>query len=108
MVELDLKERKMNISKYDFHDGYVIDLKHINNKIKISMESAEISDEELKDDIILSDHSTIKGKLHMERIKNIRINNKDYLENFLKIHDKGNIYSFDRQKPLRYKSFYCM
>jgi hypothetical protein len=88
----------VNISKYDFHDGYVVDIKHINNKIEISMESAEISEEELKDDIALSDRNTIKGKLHIDGIKNININSKIFFEKIVKTYDEGNIYSFDIQQ----------
>lgn len=84
----------MNISKYDFHDGYIINMEHINNTMEISMESAEISDEELKDDIILSDHDTIKGILHIEGIKTIKINDIVFLKNFVKTYDEGNVSAF--------------
>jgi len=96
MVEIAFRMREeMNISKYDFHDGYLIDMIQINNNIEITMESAEISDEELQDDIILSDHSAIAGKLHIEGIKNIQIDGKDFFGPFEKTYDEGNIYSFD-------------
>jgi hypothetical protein len=94
MVELNKSRENMNISDYDFHDGYIINMEHVNNKMKISMESAEISDEELKDDIILSNHDTIKGTLHIEGIKNFKINGAVFLEKFVKTYDEGNISSF--------------
>ena len=84
----------MNISKYDFHDGYIIDMKHVNDKIEIFMESAEISNEELEDNIILSDHNTIKGKLHVQGIESIEVNGKSFSGKFVKTYEEGNIYSF--------------
>ncbi|MDE3046514.1 MAG: hypothetical protein KGJ02_07725 [Verrucomicrobiota bacterium] len=85
----------MNISNHDFHDGYIIDVQHRNNRLEISMESAQISDDELNDDIVLSNHHTIKGKLHLEEVESIKINNKENLETITKKYDEGIIHSFD-------------
>jgi len=67
----------MNIADYDdfFHDGSIINIQQTNNKIELSMESAEISEEDLKDKVVLSEHNTLKGKLHLEGVK--KILNKD-------------------------------
>ncbi|PCI92282.1 hypothetical protein COB11_07805 [Candidatus Aerophobetes bacterium] len=63
----------MNINNYTsyFHDGSLIDINHDNTTIILSMESAEISSEENQDNISLSEHNTIKGKLHIEGINSI-------------------------------------
>lgn len=95
MVESTNLREEMNISKYDFHDGYLIDMKQINNNIEIVMESAEIWEEDLQDNIIVSEHNTIKGKLHLEKIKNLKINDKIVNEVFVKKYDRGDIFSFD-------------
>jgi hypothetical protein len=63
----------MNIADYEafFHDGSIINIQHATNKIEFSMESSEISKEDLKDEVVLSEHNTLKGKLHLEGVKNI-------------------------------------
>lgn len=42
--------------------------------MKISMESAEMAKEDLKDDIVLSKDNRIRGILHLEGITNIKEN----------------------------------
>jgi hypothetical protein len=53
----------MNIANYAafFHDGSIINIQHTDTKIEISMESAEISEEDLKDEIFLSKYNTLKA-----------------------------------------------
>lgn len=85
----------MNIADYtsNFHDGSIIDIKHEINRIEISMESAEITEEDMKEDFPLSEHDTIKGKLHLEEVKSIKECNS-YL-NFLKMkHEDATIFHF--------------
>ena len=100
-----LKERNgvkrrdnMNISHYDFHDGCLIDIKHYKDNIEISMESAQIIYDDLKDDLSLSTHNTLKGKLHIEKIKEIKVNNIPFFGEFKKLHDEGDIFAFDIQE----------
>ena len=90
----------MNINKYTgyFHDGTVHDIDHSNNKMEISMESAEILSEWNKDNIPLSKHSRISGKLHLEEIKSIRINDKIYNGKLKKTYDSSDVYDFEIQK----------
>jgi len=85
----------MNISYYDFHDGYLIDIKHIENKIEMFMESAQIHPDDMKDNLVLSKHETLKGKLHIENIKEIKVNDKPLVGPFKKTHDEGDIYDFE-------------
>lgn len=94
MVGLKKGVEEVNISKYDFHDGCLINLKHFDNKIELSMESAEISDEELVNKIILSKQNTIKGKLHLEKIESIKINNQTFSGVLKQEYDVGKIFSF--------------
>jgi len=65
----------MNISKYEafFHDGSLIDIRHIGTKIEFSMASAEMDEEDVENDVILSKNDSIQGKLHIEGIKSIMI-----------------------------------
>ncbi len=89
-----------DINKYVdfFHDGSIIDIDHIGNKMTISMESAEVDEEDIKDDIALAKDARIRGKLHIEKIKSIIINNKPYLEIVKKIYDEGGIVNFEITK----------
>ncbi|MFX0209515.1 MAG: hypothetical protein ACFFDT_26255 [Candidatus Hodarchaeota archaeon] len=68
----------MNIINYTdyFHDGSIIDIQHVGDCVEISMESAEIEKGEMKEGIPLSKHNTIKGKLRLKGVKNIRENDK--------------------------------
>ena len=83
-----------NISDYDFHDGAIIDLIHVADGIQILMESAEIASEDLKDDLSLSETYTLRGKLHLEKISEIKINGLNYTE-IKKTYDEAGIYAFD-------------
>ena len=87
----------IDINKYAdfFHDGSIIDIDHIGNKMIISMESAEVDEEDIKDAITIAKDARIRGKLHIEGIKSVRINNKPYLEIIKKIYDEGGIVNFE-------------
>lgn len=90
----------MNISKYAgfFHDGSIIDIQHRGDKIKFSMASAEMNEEDVKDDITLSKDDSIQGKLHVEGIKNIIINGKSFFGILKKTYDDGKILDFEITK----------
>lgn len=92
--------KMIDINKYAdfFHDGSIIDIDHIGNKMIISMESAEVDEEDVKGGITLAKDARIRGKLHIEEIKSVRINNKPYLEIIKKIYDEGGIVNFEIAK----------
>ena len=73
MVEQNLRERTMDIKKYAgyFHDGGLIDIKHIADKIELFITSAEMDPEDLEDDIPLDNWDCLKGILHLENVKNV-------------------------------------
>lgn len=80
----------INYTSY-FHDGSLINIIHHNSVIIFSIESAEISAEENLDNILLSDHSTIKGKLHLEEVESVKENGKPFLANLKMLHDSAGI-----------------
>ena len=87
----------MDISSYTsfFHDGSIIDIQHLDDKMIISMESAQIDEADLKDDVVLSKVGTIRGNLHMEKIKQIKEDSVLYKKLLkMKTEDAG-IYHFD-------------
>ena len=85
----------MDIEKYDFHDGYIIDIKHIKGSVAISMESAQIDTEEVCGTYELSEHKTLKGKLHLDGVKKIILNEKRCLDQLEMVDMEGNISSLD-------------
>ena len=62
----------MDISKYTafFHDGAIRDIDHKHNKMELSMESAEMDKDDVKENIPLSKYDTIQGKLYTSAFKN--------------------------------------
>ena len=71
----------MNISHYSafFHDGSIISIQHTDDELAIAMESAEVSSDDLEENITLSKENALKGILHLKAIKTICIQQKPYL-----------------------------
>lgn len=87
----------MNIAKYGgyFHDGALIIIQHFGNNIEFSMWSAEMDPEDMKDNIPLSSDDRLKGKLHVEGIKSIKINNQIFSGTLKLMYDKGSIFDLE-------------
>ena len=88
----------MDTQKYDFHDGYLIDIEHNNQDLLISLESAQVSDDENEERLSLSTNSTLKGKLHIKGVSSIAVNDAPLTGKLVKKHDEGNIYSLEVHK----------
>ena len=91
------KKRYMNLSKYSgyFHDGSLISFTHVENKIVISMLSAEIIPEHMIKNMPLLNKNRIKGNLYLEGVKKIKINNESFTGTLKKMHDSGSILDFE-------------
>src|SRR3990167_293123 len=63
----------MDIKKYTsfFHDCSILAIQHQGNNLVISMESAEMNEEDKLDDVVFSKEDSILGKLHLEGVKSI-------------------------------------
>lgn len=90
----------MDIKTYAswFHDGDLREIKHDVKKrtVIITMTSAQIIDEALfEKKIELSDYHTIVGKLHLEGIEEIRINDELFLDELVKQTDCASILDFE-------------
>lgn len=87
----------MDIRKYTgyFHDGEIYEILHKRYKMIISMDSAEMDEEDLVDDVVLSKDGGISGRLHIERIKNIKINHKSYFDTFNMFYEDAGIHDFE-------------
>jgi hypothetical protein len=73
----------MNLKNYTgyFHDGSINAIDHSGNSMILSMESAEMFEEDIVDDVILSKvngMNLICIKLHIEGIKSIKENDEPY------------------------------
>lgn len=92
-----------NISKYTsyFHDGNLKDIDHQNNKIIFIMSSAEMDEDELLDDITLSSKhgfKCLRGKLHIEGIRKILVDDKLFSGRLKKHFDSGEILHLEIKK----------
>ncbi len=83
----------MDINKYTgyFHDGTLIGINHLGNNIEFLLESSQIGVDEFFDREVLSDSFTLKGKLHVTNIKDIKINNISTKNILRKEYDDGEI-----------------
>lgn len=86
----------MAFKKYTdyFHDGDVYDIYQKDHHVIFWMESAQIPPEDMVDGFELTNFSTLRGQLHLERVKSIYENNKPINE-IKKQYDRGDIYDFE-------------
>ncbi len=96
-----MKKEYINISKYEFHDGSIFDFFHKGFNIVISMESAELLPEEVEaDGLQLSELNTLRGKLHIEGVKKITIDEAPYSQPLILKHETATILSFEITKGI--------
>lgn len=90
----------MNISNYQafFHDGSLQTIQHTNDKIIFTLLTAEMDEEDTKNDIILSPDDRIVGRLYIEKIKSIIVDDKPFNGLLTKTHDSADIFDLDIQK----------
>jgi len=87
----------IKIQKYlhEFHDGSLIDIQHSDQECIFSLESAEMDRADMNDDIPLSERGTIKGKLHLEKVQSILINEIPFHSQLKLVYDYGSIFDFN-------------
>jgi hypothetical protein len=87
----------MDIISYTsyFHDGGIINMEQKNNNIMISMESAEMDSDDLKEKVLLSKYNTIRGILHLDNVKCIKEDNKTFLGKIGMMYDSARILTFE-------------
>ncbi len=87
----------MNLKNYTsfFHDGSINKISHIGDKMTISMESAEMDKEDIKDDVVLSKEDRIRGKLHVDGIIKVKENDQPYLDILKMKYEDAEIFHFE-------------
>ncbi|MCH9611841.1 MAG: hypothetical protein S4CHLAM102_03150 [Chlamydiia bacterium] len=87
----------MDFSYYDsfFHDGNIFDISQVRDTIVISMCSAQISAKENRDNLRLDPESIIRGKLHIEGITDVLVDEQKFAGALKKEYDSGNIIRLD-------------
>ncbi len=78
-----------------FHDGSIIAINHTENEITISMESAEMDEEDITDDVALSKDDRIRGRLHIEGVKSLKENNQHYPDVLRMKYEDAEIFHFE-------------
>ncbi|CDR33199.1 hypothetical protein [Criblamydia sequanensis] len=86
----------MNIQKYEayFHDGILVDIEQNRENVTISLISMQMNPEDLVDNITLSYDRTIRGKLHLDKVENIKIDGK-VCTDLKMLFDNGDIFSLE-------------
>jgi len=85
------------IKKYlhEFHDGALLAIKCIGEGHVFSLESAEMDISDMKDSLLLSERRTIKGKLHLELVQSVTVNELIFEDKLKMKYDYGSIFDFD-------------
>jgi hypothetical protein len=93
MVELTIMKKYL----YEFHDGALLAIECKGEGYVFSLESAEMDCVDMKDDLSLSERGTLKGKLHVERVQSIKINELMFQEKLKMKYDYGSIFDLNIQ-----------
>ena len=78
-----------------FHDGSIIAIENFGAEIRIAMESSEIWPEDLTDNVMLTERSTIKGILTMSGVRELEVDGKKSKERLEMRADYATILDFD-------------
>lgn len=90
MVELIIIKKYL----HEFHDGSLIAIERKGQDYILSLESAEMDRSDMKDGLSLSERGTIKGKLHLENVESIKINELLFQDELKMNYDYGSIFDF--------------
>lgn len=93
MVELIIIKNYLN----EFHDGALLAIERRGQGYIFSLESAEMDCSDMKEGLSLSERGTIKGKLHLDIVKSIKINELTFEGELKMKYDYGSIFDFDIQ-----------
>lgn len=96
MVELSIIKKYL----HEFHDGALLNIEHKAQAYIFSLESAEMSLSDMKDTLPLSNRGTIKGKLHLEGVEYIKINESTFKDELTMKYDYGSIFDFKIQNNI--------
>lgn len=83
----------MNIEYYAsfFHDGALDEIEHEGDRITFNLSSAHLGEEENIEQLLLSKEGYIQGKLHLEGVKTVAIDEEPFLRKLKKPYDQAEI-----------------
>ncbi|MCH9612121.1 MAG: hypothetical protein S4CHLAM102_06040 [Chlamydiia bacterium] len=83
----------MDFSYYNglFHDGSILDISHNGKQMILSMCSAELDEEDNRDNLPLDSADRIMGKLHIDDIGDIQVDEQKFAGVLKKEYDSGRI-----------------
>lgn len=93
MVELIIIKKYLN----EFHDGALLDIEHKGQAYIFTLESAEMDRLDMKDEIVLSERGTIKGKLHLEDVQYVKVNELTFQGQLNMLYDYGSVFDLNIQ-----------
>ncbi len=96
MVELIIIKKYL----HEFHDGALLNIEHAGHTYIFTLESAEMDPLDMKDVIILSQRGTIKGKLHIENIEHVKVNELTFQHELNMQYDYGSIFDLNIQNNI--------
>ena len=90
-------QNEIDISKYAayFHDGNLVNISNLKNKITFQMSSAEVDFSEIEKDLALSKDHRIRGILHLDNVQNVHLTGEYKLENLFDVFNLGTILDFE-------------
>lgn len=96
MVELVIFKKYL----HEFHDGALLAIERSGQGYIFSLESAEMDRSDMKDGISLSKRGTIKGKLHLEDVQYVKINELMFQDELKMIYDYGSVFDLNIQNDI--------
>jgi hypothetical protein len=74
-----------------FQEGTIVDILHKGKEMKLLLKSVELDQDEVEDDVTLSEDHTLSGTLCLEGISGIYIDDEPFEGVLTKIYDLGTI-----------------
>lgn len=87
----------MTIKDYQdfFHDGSIFSISYKKRNLELTISSAEINKQIKTDGFVLSKDDTLKGVLHAEDVKSIKVDGKLVNNEIPMLGDKGKIFELE-------------
>ncbi len=90
-------KNNIDIKKYDayFHDGCLLQINHDKDSVTFLLVSSEMNPEEFEEKLPLCKDNYLRGKLHIEGVSKILLNEKEFKGKLAMQHDYAGIYNLE-------------